>query len=91
MGKNFNLERIDKAYLIVVTEAYIDYKKDKQDLQFYFANIDKQDFPQGYDDLINNLRNALKRGTFVSLILERRPGNPNKKQYMDYLIDYHCE
>ena len=84
--KNYTLERIDKAWIIVVSETYIDYKKDPGSKDFFFAVIDKADFPIDYDNLMHQLRFALKHGKEVDLILERRPGSPNGKQMMDYLV-----
>lgn len=82
------ISRVFKAVLITVSDNYIDYKKEEQSPQFYFANIDKKDFkePLHYTRLMKKLRTAIKRNTKVNLVLERRPGKPNKKQFMDYVI-----
>ena len=81
------VERVDRAYLIHVSDDYIDYKKNPDEKQCYFAHLDRSNYgTQEFKDFIYKLRKALINGTNVDLILERKPGLFNKKQLMDYVI-----
>jgi len=88
----YPIERVNKAYLKVVTDTYIDYKKRPNtqqfnNQQFYFAMIDPKDYDkEHFKNLMSKLRRAIKGNRPVNLILERREGKPNKKQKMDYLV-----
>jgi len=88
--KNYTLERIDKAWLIIVSDTYIDFKKKPEDKDFRFAMLDPSDWcdKTEFDHVVKRLREQLKEGREVDLILERRPGKPNPKQMMDYVV--HC-
>jgi len=84
--KYYNLTRVDKAYLIAVTEDYIDYKNKEDEKGFYFAYLDKAAFGKEWDHVFQRIRDCLVEGKLVSLVMERRPGSHNPKQWMDYVI-----
>lgn len=82
------ITRVFKVVLTVVSDTYIDYKKDPEKRDSYFAYIDKKDFKKDhYENLMKKLRQAIRYNTPINLVLERRPGPFNKKQLMDYVIE----
>ena len=106
------LERVINARLLFVCEDYIDYECDRYAGQARarikarrFANIDKKDFPifeesgqkhDGYYNLMDTLKEAIKEDVKLSLVIDRRDvqmehANPKDKselktQKIDFLI-----
>lgn len=82
-----SVERVTDAELWVVSAAFVDYYQFMgQRRRHRFAFIKRKSFSkEGYEEIINTLRQRLLCNERVNLIIEKRK-NPKTKHLEDYLI-----
>lgn len=83
------IKRIDRAYLIFACDEYVNFKKNKDDGNFYFAQIDKKDFSKvGWEDMITLLESGVEFACPRNLVIEVRKMPYPKKEDGFMVIDY---